>query len=215
MLAICAAVGMADAAFVLDRSGSGMRIDRRDEWSVEVDEAGALLDRNWGAAAWWNDSLGGVIRASALEGRFDAPAQRLIADAGAAWRLASESRGSADLVVGTRVAASRDGTVAERPPLGLGEYRGDAVPLVGLRGRLRIDRGVALTTRGEIAVPEAGEAAGWSVGGGLGVELGAGWRLSLDAEWRSLGSTLDRALGGAARDGSGEGAVWIGFAREF
>lgn len=47
MLAICAAVGMADAAFVLDRSGSGMRIDRRDEWSVEVDEAGALLDRNW------------------------------------------------------------------------------------------------------------------------------------------------------------------------
>lgn len=215
VLACCMVVGTARAAIVVDPWSSAVRGDRGDAWSVEVDEQGALLDRNWGATAWWNDSLGGVIRASALEGPFDSPAQRLVADAGAAWRLASEARGSADFVVGTRVAASRDGSVAARPPLGLGDYRGDAVPLVGLRGRMQIERGIALTTRGEVAVPDAGEAAGWSVGGGLGVELGAGWRLSLDAEWRSLGSSLERALGGSSDGGSGEGAIRIGFSREF
>ena len=156
-----------------------------------------------------------MVSARVLDNAAESGPRALLADTCAAWRLVRGERGAVDLYGGARTAAASD-SVAGAGGVDLGAYRGESQPIVGVRARQELMRGVVASARADVSPSAAGSASGWTVGGGVQVELDRAWRLSIEASVRSLDQSLTDALGSAVpASGGTEGAVWIGPSKSF
>lgn len=178
-------------------------------WSVEVDGSsgearaidvgGRLFAREFRAAAWWREAVGGV-----LEGRLLHEADALgplaaTADLGMGWRLASSRGATVDLVAAARWTALESPERMGR--LGRTE---DPVPVTAVRLRAEVERGLGIEASAEIG--DGGAAAFWGCRAGVAVDLDGGWVLRADAGIRRDAEALDRTL---SREG--EPADRVGF----
>lgn len=159
--------------------------------------------------------MGAVLSARVVDAASESGPRAMLADACAAWRIARTPLGSVDVLGGARVAAATE-DVGAAGGLDLGGYRGESQPIVGMRARHELARGVVAAARADVSPRADASPSSWSVGGGLHVELDRAWRLSIEASIGSLDRTLSDALGTVSPgDGRPEGAVWIGISRSF
>ena len=197
------------------QNGSARNGWNQDQWRLEVEQPAPLLGPALGASAWWGDSLGAVLSARIVDGASESGPRAMLADACAAWRIARTEQGSVDVLGGARVAAATE-DVGAAGGLDFGAYRGESQPIVGMRARHELARGVIAAARADVSPRADASPSGWSVGGGLHVELDRAWRLSIEGSVGSLDRSLSDALGTVSPgDGRPEGAVWIGLSRSF
>lgn len=164
------------------------------------------------AGAWWNDSVGAVVRTRVVDDALAAGPQAMLGDACIAWRVASAQNGAVDVLVGARVAAASDADNG----FDVGSLESESAAIAGARVRSEIDRGWSLAARADVAPRVSGAGVAWSASAGVEVSLDGGWNLGVDAGWRTLDAALVEALGGVPSDSSdGEGAVWVGFSKSF
>jgi len=219
LAALCAAACAATAPVAeagLVSAGAAYALAAGDgPWRLEVEDAAPNLGPGFGAAAWWQDSVGALVSARVLDSAAESGPRALLADTCAAWRLARTAGGSVDLYGGARTAAASD-SVGAAGGVDFGAYRGESQLIVGVRARQELLRGVVASARADVSPSAAGAPSGWTVGGGVQVELDRAWRLSVEASVRSLDQSLSDALGSASPAAGGtEGAFWIGLSKSF
>ena len=197
-----------------DAAGLAVAPARTASW-IPADEAGSaapLVAYDLDAGAWWNDSIGAVVRARVVDDAVAAGPQAMLGDACIAWRVASAPNGTAAVLLGARVAAASDATDG----FDVGSLESESAAIAGARVRAAIDRDWSISARADVAPRVSGSGVAWSASAGVEVALEGGWSLGVDAGWRTLDAALVDALGGVPADSSdGEGAIWLGFSKPF
>ena len=214
-------------------SGLGGRLSQMADAGDE--EAGTQRVRAYDmdASAWWSNAVGAVLSARVIDDA--APAgnqpvpQLMLTDLCAGWRVYQSPLASVDVLGGARVAAASDGGSDEggggagRRGSGfadLGAYESTSAAIVGLRSKVEVARGCAISLRADVSPRTSGAGMAWSIGGGARVDVGGEWTLSVDAGWRTLDAALVDTLGGGGGSGRSRsdeaiGAVWVGLSKSF
>ena len=216
-------------------SGLGGRLSQLADAGDE--EAGTQRVRAYDmdASAWWSNAVGAVLSTRVIDDAApsgnQAVPQLMLTDLCAGWRVYQSPLASVDVLGGARVAAASDGGGAEGGGGGggggrresgfadLGAYESTSAAIVGMRSKVEVARGCAISLRADASPRTSGAGMAWSIGGGARVDVGGEWTLSVDAGWRTLDAALVDTLGG---DGSGRsrsdeaiGAVWVGLSKSF
>jgi hypothetical protein len=211
-------------------SGLGGRLSQLADAGDE--EAGTQRVRAYDmdASAWWSNAVGAVLSARVIDdaapsGNQPVP-QLMLTDLCAGWRVYQSPLASLDVLGGGRVAAASDGGGDEggggRRGSGfadLGAYESTSAAIVGLRSKVEVARGCAISLRADASPRTSGAGMAWSIGGGARVDVGGEWTLSVDAGWRTLDAALVDTLGGGgsgrSRSDEAIGAVWVGLSKSF
>ncbi len=216
-------------------SGLGGRLSQLADAGDE--EAGARRVRAYDmdASAWWSNAVGAVLSARVIDdaapsGNQPVP-QLMLTDLCAGWRVYQSPLASLDVLGGGRVAAASDGGGDEGGGGGgggrrgsgfadLGAYESTSAAIVGMRTKVEVARGCAISLRADASPRTSGAGMAWSIGGGARVDVGGEWTLSVDAGWRTLDAALVDTLGGGGGSGRSRsdeaiGAVWVGLSKSF
>ena len=208
-------------------SGLGGRLSQMADAGDE--EAGTQRVRAYDmdASAWWSNAVGAVLSTRVIDDAApsgnQAVPQLMLTDLCAGWRVYQSPLASVDVLGGARVAAASDGGGGggrrESGFADLGAYESTSAAIVGMRSKVEVARGCAISLRADASPRTSGAGMAWSIGGGARVDVGGEWTLSVDAGWRTLDAALVDTLGG---DGSGRsrsdeaiGAVWVGLSKSF
>ncbi|MFM1804431.1 MAG: hypothetical protein RL136_1310 [Planctomycetota bacterium] len=188
------------------------------------------------ASLWWNGAVGMVSSARVVDDRTAIGPQALLGDLCAAWRISQQESGAFEVLAGARVAAvargagvTADGGSSVGGSL-VGDAESAAIPIVGVRMRSTLARGVRVALRAEVGASgaaadstagigarRAGLDPEFGFGAGFELDLGRDWTMSLEARWRSLDRALIERIGSGPGAGgrSDEGALWIGLSKSF
>ena len=187
------------------------------------------------ASAWWSNAVGAVLSTRVIDDAApsgnQAVPQLMLTDLCAGWRVYQSPLASVDVLGGARVAAASDGGGAEGGGGGggggrresgfadLGAYESTSAAIVGMRSKVEVARGCAISLRADASPRTSGAGMAWSIGGGARVDVGGEWTLSVDAGWRTLDAALVDTLGGGgsgrSRSDEAIGAVWVGLSKSF
>ena len=214
-------------------SGLGGRLSQLTDAGDEDAGAQRVRAYDMDASAWWSNAVGAVLSARVIDDA--APSgiqpvpQLMLTDLCAGWRVYQSPLASLDVLGGGRVAAASDGGGDEGGGGGgrrgsgfadLGAYESTSAAIVGLRSKVEVARGCAISLRADASPRTSGAGMAWSIGGGARVDVGGGWTLSVDAGWRTLDAALVDTLGGGGGSGRSRsdeaiGAVWVGLSKSF